>query len=495
MKNISKVSIALVALFMIVATGCEDTDDKARIEPGAPVIAITAPGLTFTDDAVHVSVTKDSTIVFNYVIAAPAKIQQLTQTIDENEETIEEGNGLEEYSSQLTVNIPFEEKTIAVKLEVTDEASKMGTKSFSIVVEEKTMIIEEEPRDPVSGGTSELSWSAPEGLADQRLIVLTSDTHELTPPDKSIWLGFGEGWLYEQNDGAVFPEIITSGSEQWLVEGSRRFVHIDEQGYRWARTVAKPGGASEPTGGGSINWDTGSEIGSGEFTFMYSVSRCLAGINPGATFQWKQDRVRSDKNLDGNQWNSAYITETKPGGTGPRMQSYIGDGAKSCSTPTPQHQGLVHRFGWLWKQNTPDLADGLAKTFLLDDDHFAMVVHTPKNSSGGVQDDVVQSAFPERNRWVMWQDYIGNNNEGAGDIEILRTDMYVQRGGVLMFLADGTTPETTSIAVPLRYVSSDEAGNTITLKMWSQGEIDFQSAGILLFDSDLNFLKGVSLNP
>lgn len=494
MKNLFRAFIVVAALLTAFAS-CKDNEGIQQMpvpEVEKPTLSITVPGLTISDDVLAVSVTRDSSLVIGYTITAPAKILHFAQTVDGNEEAVSEAKGLEEYSGQLTVNIPFEKKTIVVKLEVTDEASRVGTESFSVVVEEATMIIDE---TAVSGGTAELSWSAPTGLADQRLIILTSDTHELTPPDKSVWLGFGEGWLYEQNDGTVFPNIIASGSEQWVVEHNRRFVHIDEQGYRWARTVAKPGGASEPTGGGSINWDSGSEIGPGEFTFMYSVSRCLAGINPGATFQWKQDRVRSEKNLDGNNWNSAYITETNPLGTGPRMQSYIGDGAKSCSTPTPQHQGLVHRFGWLWKQNTPDLADGLARTFLLDDDHPSMVVHTPKNSSGGVQNDVVKSAYPERSRWVMWQDYIGNNNEGAGDIEILRTDMYVQRGGVLMFLADGTTPETTSIAVPLRYVSSDEASNTITLKMWSQHELSYEAASILLFDSDLNFLKGVSLNP
>src|SRR5690606_13955809 len=136
----------------------------------------------------------------------------------------------------------------------------------------------------------------------------------------------------------------------------------------------------------------------GEFTFMYSVSRALADIKPNATYQWKQDRVRAAINLSGNNWNSSYITETTVTGTGPRMQAYRGDGAKSCSTPTPKHQGLVHRFGWLWKQNTPDDTDGLARTFLLDDDRPSMVIHTPKNSSGGVQNDVVQSEHPERSR-------------------------------------------------------------------------------------------------
>ncbi|MBE8723246.1 hypothetical protein [Sphingobacterium pedocola] len=491
MKKLMNVIIALALL--ISSVGCKDK--KNGMEPEAPVIDITASGFTFANDAVHLSVLADSTLVFDYAITAKAKIQQLTQVIDSHETTLVEGKGLDKYQGQLKVDIPAEDNTISVKLEVMDAGNRVETKSFSIVVKKRTIVVEE---TSVSGGTAELSWNAPAGLGDQKLIVLTSNTHTLTPPDKSIWLGFGEGWLYEESEGTAFPTTIVSGSEQWVIEGNNlRFVHIDEQGYRWARSVLKPGGAANPSGAGSINWDTGSIIGPGESTFMYSVSRCLAGINPGATYQWKQDRIRAASNLNGSSSNSAYITETTTGGTGPRMQSYRGDGAKSTSTPTPRHQGLVHRFGWLWKQNTPDLEDGLAKTFLLDDDRPSMVIHIPKNSSNQVQNDVVKSAFPERSRWVLWQDYIGNNDDAskAADIEILRTDMYVQRGGVLLFLADGTTPETTSIAVPLRYVSSDDVTNTITLKMWSQGEISFEASSILLFDADLNFLKGVSLNP
>lgn len=496
MKNLPKVFVPMIALLMVVVIACEDPDDKDGIEPGAPAITVTAPGLTFTDDVIHVSVSTDSVIVLSYSVTAPAKILRIIQVVDDDEEAIPDAGGLKEYSGQLTVNIPFADKTIVVKLQVTDESDQVSTKSFSIVVKGITLIVEEVPLDPASGGTAELSWNAPEGLADQKLIVLTSNTHTLTPPDKSVWLGFGEGWLYEQTDGTIFPSTISVGSEEWVIETpTHRYVHVDNEGYRWARSLLKPGGAANPAGAGAINWDSGSELGPGEFTFMYSVTRALAGINPGATFQWKQDRVRAARDLSGSDANSAYITENRPSGTGPRMQSYKGDQAKSCSTPTPVHQGLVHRFGWLWKQNTPDLTDGLARTFLLDDDHTSMVVHTPKNSSGDVQNDVVQSAFSERSRWALWQDYIGNNNESAGDIEILRSDMYIQRGGVLIFLADGTTPETTSIAVPLRYVSSDEVNNTITLKLWDQGEIDYASAGILLFDSDMNFLKGVSLIP
>ncbi|MFA4869614.1 MAG: hypothetical protein WC623_15525 [Pedobacter sp.] len=491
MKNLLNVFIAVVLLIGII--GCKDKING--IELDAPTIAIKAPGLIFADDAIHVSVTTDSVMVFDYTINAKAKIQQFKHAVDGDEKIIPEGKGLDEYHGQLTVDVPAEDKVIAVKLEVLDANNRVCEKSFSIIVKEKMILVSE---TSVSGGTPELSWSALTGLGDQKLITLTSNIHQLTPPNKSIWLGFGEGWLYEQPNGTSFPTTITSGSEQWVIEGvDRRFVHIDEQGYRWARSILKPNGAANPAGAGSINWDTGSIIGPGEFTFMYSVSRCEAGINPGATFQWKQDRVRADKNLNGNDWNSAYITETTPRFNGPRMLGYRGDGAKSCSTPAPQHQGLVHRFGWLWKQNTPDLEDGLAKTFLLDANHSSMVVHTPKNSSNQVQNDVVKSAFPERARWVLWQDYIGNNDDvdKAADIEILRTDMYVQRGGVLIFLSNGTTPATTSIAVPLRYVSSDAVNNTITLKMWSQGSISFEAASILLFDANLNFLKGVSLNP
>lgn len=350
----------------------------------------------------------------------------------------------------------------------------------------------------VSGGTPELAWTAQNGLFDQQTITLTSDTHTLTAPAKQNWLGFGEGFLYEQPDGSAFADTIDVGGETWnietVAEGMVRQVK-QSAGLRWAHTVLhKASLGSQPTGAGFIAWDTGSEIPPGEHIFMYSMAEMDGGSKPGSTFQWKQDRIRADRYLVGSGDNSNYATETTPGGSGERFISYQNPNEASVGlyTSVPKHENGPSRFFWSWTINTPDVADGALRSVCLDSYETGLSVRNPTNSNGDSADGTVRGAVPERPRWAQWQDYVGNNDNGAQDISVQRTDMFVQRGGVIVFLADHADPEQVTKIVPLRFVGQN--GNALTLKLWGQNAINYDSAAVLIYDGKLNFIKGVSLS-
>src|SRR5690606_17404143 len=148
---------SVVTFLFVILTGCKDEDattDPNIDDPNTemPFLSVTVPGLAMTDDILNVSVTKDSAIVIDYTITAPSKIQYFTQTVDESEETVSEAEGLEEFTGMLTIAIPHEEKTITLKLEVTDALDQLTTKTISIVVAEKQV--------PVEGGTPAFAFKA-----------------------------------------------------------------------------------------------------------------------------------------------------------------------------------------------------------------------------------------------------------------------------------------------------------------------------------------------
>lgn len=133
MKNLSALFFAL-GFLLVAVTGCVEKDAIPELK--MPAIVVTAPGHTIANNAIQVSVIEASTaITIDYTVTASTTIQQFVQAVAGVEETISEAEGLEEYTGQLVVNVPYENQSIAVQLEVTDKNDLVATETISIVVE------------------------------------------------------------------------------------------------------------------------------------------------------------------------------------------------------------------------------------------------------------------------------------------------------------------------------------------------------------------------
>lgn len=127
MKNPFNLFIALCLLLVI--SGCKDED--ATPEVGEPSILFTASGLTITDNVVNVTVAKDSIIVIDYEISAPGGVQLRVQTLNG---VPVETTDIDENNGQFSINVPFDDVTMVLQMEVTDGLGRVVSKSVSIVV-------------------------------------------------------------------------------------------------------------------------------------------------------------------------------------------------------------------------------------------------------------------------------------------------------------------------------------------------------------------------
>lgn len=369
----------------------------------------------------------------------------------------------------------------------------MATNDSPLVVPDNALSLE-----LGQGGTEgRLSWESSGQLSDQALITLKAGQHIFSAPSKSTWIGFGEGWLYESPDGAPLPQAISQNGESITYEfgpGSEaRFVQTDN-GIR----VILSSLLTTPTtnyNAGFIGWDAGEEITSNDRVFMFSRVSCSSGDVPEASFQWKQERIRAYPYLSGNSNNSAYLSETTPVGSGQRIIAYPGgSGAgRSLYTQVPTHGQGWFNHAWLWRPNTPDIPDGRMAVLTAREGGIGLTVDSDmSNSSGDTANDIIQSNAPERPRYALIQDYVGNNADGTTNVIIKRTDQYWQLNGTHFFIADSADPSTAQLFWPLRVVSVPDS-KTAVLKLWKGTFESYSGLSVLVYDEDLNFVDSVSL--
>lgn len=349
-----------------------------------------------------------------------------------------------------------------------------------------------------SGGTSALSWNAPNGLSDGNTITLTTDgTYTLTPPDKFVWLGFGRGWLYDNALGTEFQDV-TVGTEvlDYNITDAQTTRKIAEVGgIRYLEATVKPDGVSQTAGNaaaGFINWDTGSEITNSDSIFMSSLSSCDQGNVAGASFQWKQPRINHDGSLVSPNRNMLYYTHTGPTGSGARFLGRPGTGDDRAGYFSgPKNNGSLTYHGFVWVPNDPGSNNGYVAAHAVDSLDGYRFEDAPTDSGGSILTDFIDNTIPERPQFAVFQDYIGNDADGTRDITIRRTDIYMKRGGVLFLLGDASTPATCEHLVPL--VPNSTGNNEWTCYLWKQRMADYSGKYVHLFDDRLNILASVAL--
>ncbi len=133
MRNLAT-SFFVIGFLLLTAAGCEDKDAIPETEMEMPSISVTAQGHLITDDVILFPVIEESIVTIDYTVSTSTMIKQFVQSLDGVEQTITEADGLEEYTGQLVINVPYANKTIVVQLKVTDEDDQSVMETISVVV-------------------------------------------------------------------------------------------------------------------------------------------------------------------------------------------------------------------------------------------------------------------------------------------------------------------------------------------------------------------------
>ncbi|MBE8723247.1 hypothetical protein [Sphingobacterium pedocola] len=165
MKNFKTLfTIATCLLFVVVSCKKKESIDDKKGE--MPAIAVAVPGHTLSEGIIHFPVSKETTIAIDYSVTTSSTIKQLVQSVDGIQQKIDNAVGAEGYAGQMIVDIPWEKKTIAVKLQATDAHDQVSTQEFSILVEKSV--------NRTEGGTSSFAFSF-ENLHQDAEMTVTSD--------------------------------------------------------------------------------------------------------------------------------------------------------------------------------------------------------------------------------------------------------------------------------------------------------------------------------
>lgn len=351
----------------------------------------------------------------------------------------------------------------------------------------------------VSGGTAAFGWSAPQGLENGKTLIVSSDTLTFEAPDKYVYLGFGQGWLYENPEGTPLDDLII-GSETLTYEygagaGNNRKIKTIN-GQKFLNSFIYDNADPSVLAGGMINWDTGANLTPSDTCIQFSRSRCSIGINPDASVQWKQDRVGQDMDL-GDTNNSMYF---KSGGApassnATSVQGINGDGGSTVYYgKAPNHNGAMSTFIQTWKQNTPDLQDGLISTRCSTETAPSFNRIEPSASGDRYTTGIITTDSLNRPRFLKRQDYIGNNDNGARDINIDVTDLYWAVNGDVFVIADNAdlslVTQQPIVCIPQSYSGDSKSVN---LLLWSGAMSNFSGKYLHRLDSGLNVLNTVAL--
>lgn len=342
----------------------------------------------------------------------------------------------------------------------------------------------------LSGSNGALSWEAT-AKADGAYLRVSAPG--LTAPDSLNFLGFGRGWLYSQTDGTKLAQSISVrtalGNESFVYEyglGAEMREVYSEGSQKFLKSVLFPGGDSSQAkvGAGMVNWDSGAEIVPGKVVRMYRRERCTMRVeDAGKLFQIKGPRIRAAINSAGNHWNSCYVKQDYSTGA-VASDCYEGTGARVyfAGDNALQADGQMTGFSWSWKVNTPDLLDG-SQSFVCSKGGDYVVDIPYISSAPNNPTSIVKSTATERPRWLMWQDYIGNNGASAQDIEIVATDWYVQVGGSYLIITDNVNPALRTKHCPLVLEYQDGSGKLV-YRLWKGDMTDYSTAAIALIADD-----------
>lgn len=360
--------------------------------------------------------------------------------------------------------------------------------------------ISSEAKDSIiSGGTPALNFAAYD-LSNGSLLKLKTDgTYPFIAPSSYIYMGYGRGWLYSQADTTgLIPNTVQTalGNQSLGYEYSgaainRKVYSIGERKYLRSELLYPASG--NMNSGGMINWDTGSNLTPGEFIYQFSTMRMTRNSGTQANYQWKGERNGQYANLPGGATDSANSLYLKQFTGNLTLDGYKGTTSHEyyANSTAPNRSGAFYSQGWSSIQNTPDGTDG------------GNIIHSARTGVPYVRENPNDgnpnyltcnantiSGFTERVRFAKLQDYIGNVTD-ASQIELLRTDIFMQRNGSIFILANNSVLANATAYCPL--VPYSISNNEWTFKLWKGDIASYAGCSIFMLDKYLTVQTQINL--
>ncbi|MFA4869612.1 MAG: hypothetical protein WC623_15515 [Pedobacter sp.] len=148
-KFFTKCMALAIGVLALGFAGCSKKGGKDIMIPDAPKITVQATGLVVADGIISVAIYQDSTIALKYSVEAAGKIKKLNHTLNGVLETVADANAKTSFSKDIALDVPLEDKSYVLKVEVTDENGKSTASSVTIRV--RSII---PPSVPLTTGTS-----------------------------------------------------------------------------------------------------------------------------------------------------------------------------------------------------------------------------------------------------------------------------------------------------------------------------------------------------
>jgi len=360
---------------------------------------------------------------------------------------------------------------------------------------------------PESGGTAAMSYYAPNGFNTARKIVISSSTLTFTEPEYVNFLGFGLGWMYLNPIGTPFHShtnntlhgVKTVGYEG-DAQGDMRNRRIYSDGTtRFLRMETNTASPWASVGGGMINMDMGRNLTQSDFVYSFNVGKCVIGSGRVAGYpQLKDHRIGQYANLppDEANANSLYV---KAQGDGAAVDLYFIETEGGLVVGHDKYfplgginrEGNLYGHGLLWKQNTPDVADGYHVGQAWEDGVTSYYTVVPFAPTYGYTYDHIRTTSPNRPRWSKWQGTVQNVTTEQ-DIYWDTTDFYTQLNGTIFVLANNSAITSATRFVPM-IITDFISGESVELNLYAGHVGGFEGNTIFALDSQLNVIGSVTL--
>lgn len=359
------------------------------------------------------------------------------------------------------------------------------------------------------GGGTDITWSAPSGLADTNQITLTNNIGNFEVPDKQFFIGCGIGWL---NDNALdstmqaltidqSADILNgmAGVYEYADKSNRTIKQVD--GVRVIQSFIHPVGGGGFDSAGNITVDTGLVLSPGDCMYMYSQFKNSIGVgfsgSEDSESQTKTFRFRSDPMSVSVPDNGMYLAHWNygNGGSGPdtiQGKTVIDNGGTKANVRDAAYNNTWTANSWMWKTNTPDIADGATRFISMVEGETGI---TEEYVDTGDVASNIKSDDPRRPRYFIDQHYVGSRNGATTpyDFTINQTDFYCKLNGYSFELCDNVDPALmTELPVPLVVLSSS-ASNNVTLSLWKGRMASYAGKCIQIRDKEHVLVATVEL--
>lgn len=360
---------------------------------------------------------------------------------------------------------------------------------------------------PVSGGTAAMSYYAPNGFNTARKIVISSETLTFQEPEYVNFLGYGLGWMYLNPIGTPLSNHsnntlhgVKTVNYEGNAQGAMRNRRIYSDGVtRFLRMETNTASPWASVGGGTINMDMGRNLVPSDFVYSFNVGKCVIGSGKVPQYpQLKDHRIGQYADLPSGDHPNANSVYVKAQGGGSAIDAYYIETEGGANVGHDRYfphginrEGHLYGQGLLWKQNTPDVANGYHIAQAYEDSLSNYYTQIPFSPTYGYTYDHIHTTSASRPRYSKWQAYIGNLSTEQ-DILWDTTDFYTQLNGTIFVLANNATITNATRFVPM-IITDFISSESVELNLYAGHVGGFEGNTIFALDSQLNVIGSVTL--